>query len=401
MENNNSNNKGLIIVIVCLVVIALTGGVYLLMDKDNKLDNLVNNTDEELDDEEFDDELVDEEYEDEESNNTSIESKVCYSSYNKVFSSNGFTIYKNPNYKGEEDDGTMNSEYCLINDKTGATFVAYKFYRNSETSTSTKIDNYFFFGDADEDEDRGIFNLSTKKLMSGLGDYSCEMHTDESAYDCEHSYTTIVAKYLKDDLRTYGVISLSDYSTILPIEYNVITEDDNGNFLVSKNNKYGLYSSAGKELFKVEYDYLGFNEYLGYITIKGDVVEYYNTRLVKQSIQEDTLKNAYKTALENYNKKNKEEKLDYLELMMADSYNWSVGTNMKIHTMSEPFDKDSDGLYRYKYKGKNITGEQLVIYSTCFGGSDEFIYVINGNKATKITSKELDIPNDEDGNFCF
>ena len=134
---------------------------------------------------------------------------------------------------------------------------------------------------------------------------------------------------------------------------------------------------------------------------QGDVVEYYNTRLVKQSIQEDTLKNAYKTALENYNKKNKEEKLDYLELMMADSYNWSVGTNMKIHTMSEPFDKDSDGLYRYKYKGKNITGEQLVIYSTCFGGSDEFIYVINGNKATKITSKELDIPNDEDGNFCF
>ncbi len=414
IEENNSNNKTRnIIIIAVIVLLLLVGCFFVFKDKILKTneDNTTienNTTKENIPD-------VDENTNITEDNNITIDENktsqnemnepepeqmtfdYCTKYFKKLFSKGDYTVYENPKVTEEfvdtEDGGILYNKYYVVNTKTKDIFDTLPFKIDSEDEGYSN--NYYLFLPYEDDENvkdntKGMFNIKNKQLISGYNDYSCQFHSDVSSYLCDNNETTMVSNYTENE-STFGLISLKDFSIILKAEYSSMYEIGNY-FLVSKNNKSGIYDKKGNKVLDVTYDYLGYSEYLGYIGIKGNDIEYYNTKLEKQDLSNTSLKDLYKTAYE----KSKGE-IEYLFLATADSYFWTVGTSMRIQNMNEPFDK-SDSNYRYKYTGSKYSGEHLVINSLC---SENYIYVIEDNKAYKINKDEIYAPEDEDGSFCF
>lgn len=327
----------------------------------------------------------------------------CLYTFKRVFTNGDYIVFQNPDYdKVKEED--VNEDYTERWNKYYILNTKKKILYNTFTVSGDKNNyNYYFveYGPDGESTDspRGMFNLNTEEVVFGYDDYSCKFHSDETTTICEKTDTTIVSNINEENETTlYGLISLKNYSVVLKAEYDYVNEDENGNFLVAKNKKHGLYSFTGTQLLKMDYDYIGLNSNIGYIAIKGKNVEYYDKDLNKLTFTKDTIKETYNNAIA----KNNESKL---KMTMAESYFWTAGSSMKIQDMSKPIDEIEEGKFRYKSKNKKIKGEQLIINSECMGSNNEFIYVIDGAKATKITNKELVFPEksseDEADAFCF
>ena len=300
-------------------------------------------------------------------------------------------------------DDSDEGSYFVFNNNTNSmsqATMSSKYLPEKNNYVDSNI--YFFLGfddDSSNELDRGIFDIKKQIINDEYDDYSCGFHSDESSSICDNSNTMIVRKYSNNG-EDFALLSLDDYSLILNQEYSSITEIGK-NFLVKKNNKYGLYSSSGKSLLDVKYDYLGYNSFLGYIGIIGDSIEYYNTDLVKQDLSKINLENAYTSAYNQYKKyidsSDVNEYDKYLSMATAESYFWTEGSAMQIHNINEPFDLEGTE-FRYKYTGKKYSGKQLVINSHC---TSRYIYVIQNNKAYKIDSSEIYLPDSDNESFCF
>lgn len=339
--------------------------------------------------------------------------KVTYSIvtnyYEKVFAKDDFAVYLNTDYdlfKENEVTGEyarLWTKYYVVNKQTQTIYSSYLITKADEKKTEG--DNYYFIVYEDDNIDeapfvRGIFNVKNQKMLMGYSDYSCQFHSDDSINSCENVYATMVTSNAGDTANR-GIISLEDYSTIIKPEYFSIVEI-NDNFLVStKNNKSGLFNNKGKKLLDVNYDYIGYNDYIGYIAIKGNDIELYNTKFEKQEVGNTTLKDLFTEAYAKYESehKNDDDFKNYLFFEIADSYFWSIGSAMQIHNLNEPFDRNEDQTeYRYRYIGKKYKGEQLVINSLC---TEKYIYVIQGTKAYKITRDEIFSKQSDDNSYCF
>ncbi len=262
-----------------------------------------------------------------------------------------------------------------------------------------------------------ILNLKEKIVIDGYTILSCDFHSDIQFNTCRKSNTIIVTNMVESsnayDSDRYGLISLKDKTEILKPTYNHISEDNNGNFLVENDNKMGIYSSTGKELLKLEYDYIGYNEYLGYITIKGENIKVFDNNINAVEIDEKTLETAFVSILDAKNECDQSmvdtEKKNYLYLTNPDSYLWGAGSLITKQDVSKPyydsFVDEEENAYRFKYTGKTYTGEKLIIYSYNKGCAGKpLMYILDGTKAHKISTKEISIKKNEKGNmaaFCF
>ena len=162
----------------------------------------------------------------------------------------------------------------------------------------------------------------------------------------------------------------------------------------------GLYSSSGKELLPLEYDFIGQNDVIGYIAIKDSVIELYNKKIVKQKLKDTTLNDLFEKA-------SKKSDYDFVYLTNPDSYFWSSGSHFIKQDVKTPYelDPENENVYRFKYVGGKYSGTQLMIfnvYSGCYG--NPYLYIINGTIADKASGSELNIPKfneDETINICF
>lgn len=405
-ENNSNNNKTRNIIIIAVIVLLLLVGCFFVFQDKLFKNNENNTTRENIPDVEENTNITEDDNITIDENKTSQKEMsepeqmtfdYCTKYFKKLFSKGNYAVYENPKVTEEfvdtEDGGILYNKYYVVNTKTKDIFDTLPFKIDSEDEGYSN--NYYLFLPYEDDENvidktRGMINIKNKQLISGYNDYSCQFHSDESYWLCGNNETTMISNNNSNN-SVFGLISLNDFSVILKAEYSSMNEIGNY-FLVSKNNKSGIYDKKGNKVLDVTYDYLGYSEYLGYIGIKGNDIEYYNTKLEKQDLSNISLKDLYKTAYEK-----SKEKIDYLFLATADSYYWTVGTSMRIQNMNEPFDK-SDSDYRYKYTGSKYSGEHLVINSLC---TENYIYVIEDNKAYKIDKNEIYEPEDEDGLFCF
>jgi hypothetical protein len=169
-------------------------------------------------------------------------------------------------------------------------------------------------------------------------------------------------------------------------------------FLVRSNDKYGLIDSKGKEILKIEYDYIGADKYLGILAIKGNDIEVYDEKLNSVDLTQNPIKTWYETALKDTNDADPKNKVDSLTLAIPNSWYWTVASDLGIYDISKPFDYDSsENSYSYKYTGKEYTGEKLILRSIC--QNTNYLYVIEDNKAYKIDKKDL--KEGTNGGACF
>ena len=410
MEEKKKPSKVMIIFLVMLVLfLALVGGSAFYANKTLFESNSTNNKKEPVNTTEPDTNETNETTEPETDNVVYEDNKVtydrCANSFKKVFTYEDYLVCQNTDYeKYENTDNDLDSlwtKYYVVNNKTKTLFAAYNFTKEDESDAgSVDTINYYFIAYEDDDNDeapyvRGMFSLNNEKVLVGFSDYSCQFHSDDREVVCNNVDATMVQEHASDTAY-FGLVSLKDYSYILNVEYESMYELGN-NFMVGKKNKYGLYTNEGKKLLDVKYDYLGYNDYIGYVGIIGNNVELYNTKLEKQDLSNKSLKDVFKEAYSKFNQE-KENDEDYLFMQGADSYYWTVGSSMRIHNISEPFDLNNENNYRYKYTGNKYEGEQLVINSHC---TYNYIYVIQNNKAYKIDSKEIYKPQTDSDAFCF
>ncbi len=318
-------------------------------------------------------------------------------------------------YSDKNKSRKYNSYYAL-NTKTNTFFNTF----SEDWSTSYDKKYYFLLIDTSNGEDYNypLLNIKNKNVIDGYSELSCTFHSDIQFDVCKKSETIIGTNLAKGtntyaDSTKYGLISLKDKSNILKVIYDYMSEDENGNFLVQKDNKMGLFSSTGTELLKLEYDYIGYNEYFGYITVTGEDLKVYDNNLKLRNVDEKSLGDTFTKILNAHNEcvqsKIDTEAVNYLSLSNPDSYLWSAGSIIIKHDINNPYydnfvDKENDS-YRFKYTGKTYTGEKLIIYSIRGGCSGKpIMYVIEGSKAHKIDTKEISIKKDSEGNpaaFCF
>ena len=333
--------------------------------------------------------------------------------YTKILKDKKYTIYNAMEYYknnakkvhtfGNYDYYELDDNYVLVNTKDNSSHIA-------SQSQNGKLVAYNIFKDDDEEEYVGIFTKNHLDMLTGYDSYSCYMHTDSTFETCRVNEATIVQKN-----KNFGVISLTDFNTIIPVEYSFIFEIDNGNYLVEKNNKEGIISKTGEVLLDVSYDYVGFNKELGYIAIKGNNIEYYDTKLVKQELNDNTLSNLFDSKLKviNDNVKKIYTSEDFLfnsiNISNANSYNYTGGSIITKQNINEPYYDNNvekkNNNYRFKYTGSKYKGTQLMIfdvYDGCY--KKPYIYVIDGTKVNIINSNEISIQKDENGHttsYCF
>ena len=382
-SEKNNKKKNIFIALIIFVILVLVSflGYYIytnVISNKNEDDNMNKTETSNSIDKIQNSDVINDSNTDETNDEINLTYESCIKNYEKLFSKDDYEVYKNNDNK--------NVEYYVVNNKIKKVTTALKFYTKE---SDEKVDNYYYFTDYENgDSIVGMLNIKDKILTSGLSDYSCEFHSDVSAYICENSDTIIV----KDEL--YGIMSLKDFSIILKPEYDSIYEVGKY-FLVSKNGKNGLVNSDGKYLLNIEYDYLGYNSYIGFIGIKGSEIFVYNEKIEKQNISNTSLLKLYNSAYKKYYNENSAAAEESLFLSIADSYFWTVGSKIQVHNLSKPFDQDEDS-YAYKYIGNEYNTDELVINSVC---SKNYIYVIEDNKAYKIPDK--DIKEGTNTNSCF
>ena len=426
------NKKLLDTIVIILITISVTAVVFMFLENKEKSNNTQNETQnkEPLYN-------IKTTYEcknspvlnaiDYETDNVSLETFNNYkSSFTLLFKDGDYEIYKDNcssdnsiddicKYTSKDENKKYDAYYGL-NTKTNT------FYNTIAESKNPNSNNYYKLVNSNDenssDYNLPLVNIKDKIVIDGYYNLSCSFHSDIQFDTCNKS-DTILAINADEKEGTYGkstkygLVSLKDKSKILDINYDYVSEDENGNFLVEKYNKMGLYSSTGEVLLNLDYDYIGYNEYFGYITIKGEDVKIYDNNINLMNISEREFRNIYTKILNETNECNKtkenSEKVNNLYLTNPDSNLWSSGSILTIQDITDPYydddaEKEEDN-YRFKYIGKSYTGDKIIIYSMFKGCySQPLMYVIDNNKAYKIDPKEIDIKKDEDGNnaaFCF
>ena len=224
----------------------------------------------------------------------------------------------------------------------------------------------------------GLMNTNTKRILVGYEDYSCSFHSDVSFMTCPDNKTTMISKYndvTKKNER--GIISINSLRTIIEPTYEEISDlSDTDYFLVYKNGKNGLMNNKGKTVIDLKYDYLAYNKYLGFISVADNVIELLDDDLNK--VNKD-IKSVFDEAIKKYNSDAIKNDLDQNKLFMieANSYYWTVGSEMQYTDISKEIDK-KDNDFRYIYTGNKYSGNQLIINSTCMN-KNSYIYVISNN----------------------
>ena len=238
----------------------------------------------------------------------------------------------------------------------------------------------------------GVFNTKYNVLTEGYDDYSCIFHSDVRSVACTKSDTTIISR-VKNEKATYGLISLVNNKVVIQVDYDKISETADGNFIASKSNKKYLFSSTGKQLLNGSYDQIEFNKDLGYICINGTTVIVYDTKL--KEVKSPDLNSLYQEAL-NKTKENEPDATS-IPLQNSTSYNFSGGGILVKTDVSNAYSEEG---INFSYKGSTFSGEKLVIYNTYEGCyNTPYIYIIDGNKANKISGADLVVNTEELG--CF
>lgn len=301
-----------------------------------------------------------------------------------VFTKGNYTFYENI-YSDEDSKGF---DYIIIDSKEHRKYDTYKF--NDSDSLYIMLAG---------DSLTGIFDVNKKLINTDYSEYSCEFHSDIQTTPCS-SEITMVAKSFKDSNDEYyekfGLFDLKNFKTIVEPKYDSMYNFTDY-FLVKNNNKYGIIDSKGKEILKIEYDYIGADKYLGILAIKGNDIEVYDEKLNAIDLTQNPIKTLYESALKDTNDADSKKKAESLTLAMPESWYWTLESDLGIYDINKPFDYDSsDGTYSLKYTGNKYSGKQLILRSVCTG---PFMYVIEDNKAYKIDKKDLKEGYDE--GTCF
>ena len=306
-----------------------------------------------------------------------------------IYSYDSYSIYNDGCDAANRELDVCQNKYGaslrLVNSSTKKSYITYP-ETVEPLNKKSEYPNYLFV----DGDSKGLINTKYNTVITGYDEYSCAYYPGNEFTTCIKSDTTIVQKNKK-----FGVISLKDKYILLNTEYDYISEDGYGNFLVQKNDKMGLYSKTGKELLKLDYDFIGQNNAVGYIVIKGDKIEQYNKNIVSQTLSEKSLSNSF-TKVTNSTV------AGTIPLLNPDSYYWSGGSHFIKQDITLPYEVNSpDGSdYRFKYTGSKYTGTQFFIYSIYSGCyKTPYLYVVNGNTVDKIGANELDLPKNSDGSF--
>ncbi len=309
----------------------------------------------------------------------------------RVFTKDNYAIYRDINNKLKIDEEDADKVYLVIDTDEKAKFEVLK-ANNSDNIYEFLVDCSIL----------GIFDVKNKLLTDKYREYSCNFHSDIQLDICDKDVTIIGKWFGADNSDTadekFGLFSLKTFeTTVEPMYDNIVKIGEN--FVVINKGKHGIINKAGEEVIKIEYDYIGWDKYLGYLFIKGDEVELYSNTLQKIDLSDKTIKDYYEKAIQdtNNNLKKGESKVDYLSLTTAESWYWTAGSELGIFNISEPFDNDDvEESYSFKYTGKEYSGDKFILKSKC---TDTYMYVIEGNKAYKIDKKDIkDGPGDTS---CF
>lgn len=206
--------------------------------------------------------------------------------------------------------------------------------------------------------------------------YSCLPHSDAGFNICNHSDAIID---VHNNPFGNGIISTIDNRYILDSKYSAVFELDTGNFIVKKNNNYGLFNPKTEEFeLDIKYKLIRYINNLGYIVIdSNNELEVYNVDFDKIDIDNINLINIYKS-----NNKILEHGTTCVSLGIDPFY----GGYLTYGDIYEKFSNKK--LKNYK----NINKDTLFIYSGCY---DDIIYIIDKNKVINI------INNISDDTTCF
>ncbi len=246
------------------------------------------------------------------------------------------------------------SNYSIYIDTYGKMYYVYDEENNEFFAylDETNNENYLRFT---EDKKEKIINIKDSILLEG-GAFSCRFFS-------ANSYSICMDDTIIEESNKFGVVSLKTGETLIDRKYDQISQDKNGNFLVKLNDKYGLFSIKGEILLEVKYDYLGYSEETGYITILGNNLVSYDKDIKEKTFPTDIR--------------------GTVAITNSSSFYFSGGSVLVYQDINK-------GLQGPKYSGTTYTGNQLIIYdvySGCYG--DSIMYVIKDSKANKISSNEV------------
>lgn len=338
-KTNKPNNKLInitIIVLVILLIFLLSLFVYLIINSksNNNVEQNINNKDT------ANKEPVP-------LNQNSKEEEVIEKGDKLVFIKKieAYSIY-------QTEDSDSYAQYFKITDDKNEYYA----------SRLTEYDkDYLFFNNG-----KGIVitNLknSTIKQTNYVG-LSCDFFSDPQYSFCLNN--TMIGKIGNK----YGVVSLITGEDILKGIYDEIAQDKNGNFLVNIDDKYGLYSYTGELLLDIKYDYLGYSDILGYLTILNEDFIVYDSEFKEIELS---------TNIE-----------EEIRLTNSNSFFWSSGSIIAYHNISTSYKGEW-----FKYNGNEYSGNQLLIYDIYAGCyRDPIIYILEGNKAYKLNSEDIQVDN--------
>lgn len=249
-----------------------------------------------------------------------------------------------------QDEFTLEDNY-LINNRTKEKYEVIGNLENISYDVSEISDLYVI----KSENGYGIYNNSNGVFIKPkYTDISCIGHTLDSHYVCTvNSDITI----LTDNTGTI-LISLKDGEKI--VSGDKITELPNGKFIVKKDNNEYVYNTRGNELLKS--NFIGYSEYLGYISINNSDFTLYDEEFKKIDLPN----------------------IDD-EIIISINDNSSLIEGDVINRVDI-----KDNKY-FSYDGQDYSGKKIVIVDPC---KKENTYIIEDDKAIKlnnITYKDEDL----------
>ena len=280
-----------------------------------------------------------------------------------------------------------NENYIVLNISNKIVSVA-SIFGFIDGYTNAK-DYIYFFRDGSEPNDYGIVDVKNNKISSGYFDGSCRFHSDERAEPCDDRFELTIVRKIINDKTAFYLFSLDEIIPITNNNYSKMYFINKDRILVEKNNKNGIINSKGEEVVKLEYDFIGYNKYLGYLMFKGENIYLFDEELKSIDLNTNKFDDLYTTAYNKDKAENNEH--DFFPLTIADSFYWSSGIDVLKYNINDKYSLGNEENY-IKYKGNKFTGEHIVLFDVgeaCY--SKPYIYVIENNKAYRVESNDVEI----------
>ncbi len=270
-----------------------------------------------------------------------------------------------------------------------------------EDKDTEKLDLYVF----KTNNGYGLFDASSQiqKVFNVVKyDKNGKKDSFESLYDrisCNGNDITMCSNntliFKKDTKNTsnFGVIYVDPdadaegkFIVKINLDYGGISYIGNNTYLVKdkESNKYGVVNLDGTVKLDVKYDYVGYNNRIGYVTIRnGKVVVFDNNFNERNRSLEDIY--------DDLDKGNN----NYILLKTVNSYYDNSDSYLTSFNISNSFNRVTDGKTTndyIRYLKDDLSGEKLVIldsYGVCYNGHS--MYVIENNNSTKIDNKSVSI----------